>query len=84
LWAARDELLDAIASTLSLVGPVYEFDTNPDALPREIGKEDLEEGIFRGGANELHFPDDRPPKRLLAVAAEDVTATIEVLKGRAL
>jgi hypothetical protein len=80
LSAAKEEMLDAIASTFARVGPVYAFDANPDPLPREIGRDELEEGIFRGGANELRFPDERPPKRLLAVATEDVTATIQALK----
>ena len=39
--------------------------------------------MFKGGGKELRFLDGRPPRRLLAVTAENVAATIKALKAAA-
>jgi hypothetical protein len=83
--AAKEELLNSIASTLSLLTAIYEYEPASGSRGvRELSRGALEGGIFIGGAEELQFSDGRPPRRFLAIAADDISKAITALKGSAL
>jgi hypothetical protein len=82
--ADRDQQLDSIASTLAVLAAIYEYTTDSHHPARRLSRFETEGGMFRGGARELHFIDGRRPRISLAVAANDVTTTIERLKKAAL
>jgi hypothetical protein len=76
----KEALLDAIATNLMVNGEIYEFDRDPARGVRKLARSEVEGGMFRGGGKELCFADGRPARRLLAVPAESVSATIEALR----
>ena len=78
---SREEALDSIASTIAVLAPIYEYSTDSQQPARRLSRIELEGGMFKGGARELRFIDGRPPRHSLAVAANDVTHTIETLKS---
>ena len=71
--------LDALATFIAATMMLYEYDADPSGQPRRLAREELEGGLFRSGAQELHFLDGRASKRLLAVTALDVECTTAVL-----
>jgi hypothetical protein len=79
--AARTQLLDSLASTISVLSPIYVYNTDPSQPPRLLTRMEIEGGMFRGGAEQLRFIDGRPPLSSLAVSADDLAATIEALKN---
>ena len=76
----RGPLLDSIASTLSVLSPIYEYHPDPAQPPRLLTRLEIEGGMFKGGAQELRFIDGRPPLYSLAVSADDLSATIDALQ----
>lgn len=80
----REDILNSIASILAVLADIYEYELDPHRTPRFISSDVIGAGIFRGGAQELHFIDGRPPLRLLAVAPEAVSRTVDALKRAAL
>ena len=82
--AARAPLLDSIASTISVLSPIYEYNTDPSRPPRLLTRMEIEGGMFRGGAEQMRFIDGRPPLSSLAVSADDLAATIDALKNAGL
>jgi hypothetical protein len=81
--AAKDELLNSIAFTFSLLTTIYEYEPESRSPARELSRAELDHGIFVGGAEELQFRNGRPPRRFLAIAADDISKAIEALKGSA-
>jgi hypothetical protein len=77
----REEALDSIASTIAVLAPIYEYSADSHRPARRLSRVELEGGMFKGGARELRFIDGRAPRVSLAVAANDVTHTIETLKN---
>jgi hypothetical protein len=84
LVADREQMLDSIASTIAVLAAIYEYSSDSHQPARQLSRFETEGGMFRGGARELHFIDGRRPRTSLAVAANDVTTTIERLKKAAL
>jgi hypothetical protein len=80
LGLEKTDLLNSIASTLAVLGTIYEYRTDPQVPARPLSRSEIEGGMFRGGAEELHFIDGRAPRRFLAVVTADVAITIEALK----
>jgi hypothetical protein len=78
---SREEILDSIASTIAVLAPIYEYSADSHQPARPLSRLELEGGMFKGGARELRFIDGRQPRMSLAVAANDVTHTIETLKS---
>lgn len=78
---SREEVLDSIASTIAVLAPIYEYSADSHHPARPLSRMELEGGMFKGGARELRFIDGRQPRTSLAVAANDVTQTIETLKS---
>jgi hypothetical protein len=76
----KEDVLNSIATTLSVLGEIYEYDANPKRAMRRLSRSEIEGGRFTGGARELQFIDGRPPRRYLGVRAEDVATTIVALK----
>ena len=71
--------LDSLAYFLAATMILYEYHDDPCSPARRLERQELEGGLFRNGAKELHFLDGRPSKRLLAVTALDVECTSAVL-----
>ena len=71
--------LDALACFIAGSRMLYEYDADPSRAPRRLARQELEGGLFRNGAKELHFLDGRASKRLLAVTALDLECTTAVL-----
>jgi hypothetical protein len=82
--ANRDQMLDSIASTIAALAPIYQYSSDSQQPARRLSRLEIEGGMFKGGARELHFIDGRPPRASLAVGANDVSSTIESLKRAAL
>jgi hypothetical protein len=78
---SREEALDSIASTIAVLVPIYEYSADSQQPARRLSRVELEGGMFKGGARELRFIDGREPRLSLAVAANDVTHTIDTLKS---
>lgn len=72
------ERLDAVAYSLAEVGAIYAI-VGQYRLARRLSREELAAGIFRHGATELHFLDDRPMLTNLAVTRESVKKSIKVI-----
>jgi hypothetical protein len=65
-----------------VVAAIYEYEvTDSHKAARRLSHPELQGGMFKGGGRELRFIDGRPARRSLAVAAEDIAATIEALKN---
>ena len=76
----REDVLDSIAAMLLTTEKVWEFGTDPGRRARRLCLGEIAGGIFRGGGEELCFPDARPPLRFLAISADALSAAIESLK----
>jgi hypothetical protein len=72
------ERLNAVAYSLAEVGALYAIEGRY-RLARRLSREELAAGIFRHGATELHFLDDRPMLTNIAVSRESVQKTIKVI-----
>ncbi len=70
--------LNGVASALCGLAPVYALDAGGAA--RRLSAEDLSGGLFRGGARELLFLDDREPIRNLAVSSAEVERAARLLQ----
>jgi hypothetical protein len=80
--ASKEQLLDSIATTICVVAGIYEYEVADSQKPaRRLSHVELQGGMFKGGAKELRFIDGRPPRRALAVTADDLAATIEALRN---
>ena len=75
----REDMLDSIATTIAVLAPIYEYGLDSHQLPRALSRSDLEGGMFKGGALRLQFIDGRQPRTSLAVSADDVSATLNLL-----
>jgi hypothetical protein len=82
--ASREEVLDSIATTIAVLAPIYEYSIDATNPARRLSRFELEGGMFKGGALRIHFIDGRQPRTQLAIAANDVSDTIETLKKAAL
>ena len=81
---AKEQLLNSLAGMLLAMVTVYEYTPDSEAAPRIVPAKQLSGGMFKGGGKELRFLDGRPPRRNLAVAADEVTIVIEKLQQDAL
>ena len=80
--ASTEQLLDSIATTISVVAAIHEYEVTDSHQPaRQLSHAELQGGMFKGGAKELRLIDGRRPRRALAVTAQDIAATIEALKS---
>jgi hypothetical protein len=70
--------LNNLADALARSGTMYAVE---DGKLRAISGEELSAGLFRHGAAELHFLDERPPLTRLLVTKESVDATVKSLHG---
>src|SRR5688572_24831407 len=70
----REEVWDRIAAVLLATEKVWEVGTDAGRRARRLAGDDIEGGIFRGGGEELYFPDARPPLRFLAISVDAVSA----------
>jgi hypothetical protein len=77
----REQLLDSIAATISVVARIYEYDPKGATAPRPLSRVELDGGMFKGGAKDLRFIDGRATRSTLAVTAQDIAQTIEALRG---
>ena len=75
---ARD--LNALASSIAAIVPIYEYATDPSKAPRALLRSELKEGLFRDGGKELRFIDGRATKRYLALNALDVECVTSLLR----
>jgi hypothetical protein len=72
------ERLNAVAYSLAEVGAVYAIE-GPYRLARRLSREELASAVFRHGATEIHFLDDRPVLTNLAVTRESVEMAIKLI-----
>jgi hypothetical protein len=72
------ERLNAVAYSLAGIGAIYAID-GPYRLARPLSREELAAAVFRQGATEMHFLDDRPMLKRIAVTRESVEKTIKVM-----
>ena len=71
--------LDGLAYFIAATMALYEYDDDRSRPARRLASRELEGGLFRDGARELHFLDGRASKRLLAVTALDVECATALL-----
>lgn len=76
----RSELLDALAYTLSVLSPMFVF----ESPPRQLREAELAGARFRDGGTEMYFSDGRPPTRNVAVTPDGIAKVIRILKDRPL
>jgi hypothetical protein len=76
-----EDTLDSIASTIAVLAPIYECGVKSHEPVRALSTLELEGGMFKGAAERLEFIDGRKPRHSLAVAVDDVSATIDALMG---
>jgi hypothetical protein len=77
-----NEQLNGIAYAVVALVPLYQADSAGKV--RAVTRDELQHGYFRQGAKELHFLDNRPPLKALAVTAsgvETVVRSILAAKG---
>jgi hypothetical protein len=72
------ERMNALAYRLAEIGAVYAVE-GPYRLARPLSREELAAAVFRRGATELHFLDERPMLTSIAVTRESVKKTIKVI-----
>jgi hypothetical protein len=72
------ERLNALAYSLADVGGTYAIE-GEYRLARRLSREELASGVFRHGATELHFLDERPMLTRIAVSRDTVERTIQEL-----
>ena len=73
------EQLDTLAGLIASLAPVYTANYR-SAQFRELTREELAVGVFRGGAQELAFPDSRAPIGHLAARVESATLVARKLR----
>ena len=83
LGNGKEQVLDSIATTISVIASIYEYDTDSHRPARRLSHHELDGGMFKRGGKELRFIDGRPPRSSLAVTAKDVAETIKALKAAA-
>jgi hypothetical protein len=71
------ERLNAVAYSLAATGPLYAMH-GPRREPRRLSLEELALGVFRRGASELHFLDERPMLTRITVARDTVQKAIQL------
>jgi hypothetical protein len=64
-----EQQLDTLAGLIASLAPVFTANYR-SAQFRELTPQELSVGVFRDGAQELAFPDSRPPIRHLAARVE--------------
>jgi hypothetical protein len=74
LVAFLEEHLNGIAYAVAALVPLYEL--NGSGEVRAITRDELQHGYFRRGARELHFLDNRPSLRALAVTASGMETVV--------
>jgi hypothetical protein len=72
------ERLNAVAYSLAAAGAMYAIE-GPYRLARRLSREELAAAVFRRGATEIHFLDERPVLTKIAVTRESVEKTIKVI-----
>jgi hypothetical protein len=75
--------LIGLAYSLAAVGTIFAID-GANCSPRLISREELSGGVFRHGAKELHFLDDRLPITHIGVTRESIEKTANALLSGAL
>ena len=80
--AKDSKTLDMIALALSSVMPLYQRDTETDAL-RLVEESEIAAGRFTRGATTVEFA-GRPPLRYLVVSRSELSAAIEKLMSDSL
>jgi hypothetical protein len=74
LGAFLDEQLNGIAYVVAALVPLYEV--NDAGKVRAITPDELQHGYFRRSAKELHFLDNRPSLRALAITTSAVETVV--------
>jgi len=77
--ALSERQLDALAHVISTLAAVYTVNYR-SARFRQIGETELEGGVFRGGAREVAFGDERTPIAYLAARVESVLVVARKLR----
>ena len=70
--------LDALAYSIAEFAAIYAMDAAHEP-PRQLSREELATGLFRGGGTELHFLDQRPALTLIGVTEEGIAKTVDAL-----
>ena len=75
-----EEKLNAVATAISALVPIFEYEENSAHRARLVPETELARGRFKSGAKELHFNDLRRSRHLLAVSATDVSYVVRLLE----
>jgi hypothetical protein len=76
----RDGDFNMLANLIAEAVPIYEYSLDASRPPRAVRRHELAGGMFRKGAQELHFIDGRPPLRHMAVNATDLECVLALLR----
>jgi hypothetical protein len=76
----REGDFNMLANVIAEAIPIYEYSVDASRPPRPIQRHQLVGGMFREGAQELHFIDGRPPLRHMAVNAIDLECVLALLR----
>jgi hypothetical protein len=74
------ERLNAMAYSLAEAGGVYAIEGHY-RLARRLSREELAAAVFRHGATEIHFLDDRPTLTNIAVKRKSLEKAIKVARS---
>lgn len=78
---AAEQELNAIASAMTRLVPIYEYDPDPDVTARPLLRADLAGAVFRRAGKEITYADGRADDVPLAVSANDVPKVVQQLKS---
>jgi hypothetical protein len=71
--------LDALAHVIASIAMIYTVNYR-SARFRQLGQEELAGAVFRGGAREIAFPDERSPITYLAARVDSATLVARKLR----
>ena len=74
--------LNGLAYSIAEFAPIYAMGAPHEPL-RQLSREQLATGLFRGDGIELHFLDQRPALTLLGVTEEGIAKTVDALLASA-
>jgi hypothetical protein len=77
---ATDDKLNAIASLMAQLVPIYEYDPDPDVTARPLLRADLAGAVFKRGGKDVTYADGRAADVPLAVSANDVAKVVQEMK----
>jgi hypothetical protein len=74
--------LNGLAYSIAEFAAIYAMGATHEP-PRQLSREELATGLFRGGGSELHFLDQRPALTLIGVTEEGIAKTVDALLASA-